>query len=303
MGLPLALLCLTAALLGGCATRAIDVTPLPANPADFANWGCARIDDELDLVQQRAADVAYTVDERAGHNILALGVGLAVFWPAILAMRPDGLEAADLARWKGCFGALRGASRQQACPPVSSELPASRAAALPVAVGDRLVYEDRPGHRGAAVEWVLRVSALRRNEIEFNAESVPGGGAWRQDLAGNIAAAPPGSLRWSRLLKNELVLGQVLDGDMVVVDDDPLARARLRGQVVALGPQMVGERRFEAAVIELFGDAPGADSYTRVEGALVVDRASGVLLRLDLSSANPSFSAQRRLVRVEPLPR
>ena len=38
------------------------------------------------------------VDERAGNNILALGVGVAVFWPALFAMRPAGLEAAELAR-------------------------------------------------------------------------------------------------------------------------------------------------------------------------------------------------------------
>ncbi|MBE0546506.1 MAG: hypothetical protein IH627_02370, partial [Rubrivivax sp.] len=108
---PLATALLAAALLGGCATRAVDVRPEPADPADFAGWPCSRIDDELDLVQQRAADVAYAVDERAGNNILALGVGVTVFWPALLAMRPAGLEAADLARLKGRYEALRAASQ------------------------------------------------------------------------------------------------------------------------------------------------------------------------------------------------
>jgi hypothetical protein len=36
-----------------------------------------------------------------------------------------------------------------------------------------------------------------------------------------------------------------------------------------------------------------------VEGAIVVDRSNGVLLRLDLRSANGSFALQRRLVRVD----
>jgi hypothetical protein len=38
---------------------------------------------------------------------------------------------------------------------------------------------------------------------------------------------------------------------------------------------------------------------TRVEGAIVVDRSNGVLLRLDLRSADGSFVLQRRLVRVD----
>jgi hypothetical protein len=35
----------------------------------------------------------------------------------------------------------------------------------------------------------------------------------------------------------------------------------------------------------------------------VVDRASGVLLRLDLQSAQPPFALQRRLMRVDAAPR
>ena len=300
--------CTLAFALAGCATRAVDVLPAPANPADFLAWDCARIDDEQDRVQQRAADVAYAVDELAGNNILALGVGIAVFWPAILAMRPAGFEAAEVARLKGRFEALQTAGRYKSCPVLGADLPAARSANLPVAPGERLVYEDRVDARHAAVEWKLQVVALRRGEFEFRAEPAkpgPGGkvasaGTWRQDRAGNVLTAPPGALQWPHLLRGELVLGQVTGGDMVVVGD-PLSRARLRGQVVAVGPQTVAGRRFDVAVLEMFGDAQLGDSFTRVEGALVVDRSSGVLLRLDLRSAVPAFSLQRRLMRVEPV--
>ena len=125
------------------------------------------------------------------------------------------------------------------------------------------------------------------------------GGPWQQDLAGNVTSAPAGNLHWPRLLRGALELGQVLGGD-IQVSGDPQDRARLRGQVVAVGPQIVGDRRFDAAVIELFGDAPRGRTYAPVSGALVVDRSSGLLLRLDLRSASNSFSLQRRLARVEP---
>lgn len=88
----------------------------------------------------------------------------------------------------------------------------------------------------------------------------------------------------------------------MLVAGDPLSRARLRGQVVAVGAQMVAGRRFDVAVVELFGDVQRGESFTRLVGAIVVDRASGVLLRLDLRSADATFLLQRRLVRVEPAP-
>ncbi len=294
------LLLLPALLLGGCATRAVDVRPAAANAADFASWTCDRIDDELDTVQQRAAEVAYAVDERAGNNIVALGVGLAVFWPAMLAMRPDGLEAQELATLKGRYEALRTAARLQGCPPPARELSVQRAAALPVAVGDRLVYEQRAGGRPPASEWVLQVAALRRDELEFRLEDGDARRVWLQDAAGNITAAPDGALRWLRLLRRDLVLGQVVAGQIDVVGD-PLQHARVRGQVIAVGPQTLADRRFDVAVIDLFGDAQQGDASTRLDGAIVVDRSSGVLLRLDLHSALPAFNLQRRLSRVERL--
>jgi len=231
---------------------------------------------------------------------MALGVGVTVFWPALLAMRPAGLEAADLARLKGRYEALRTASAVKGCPPAAAELRPDVAATLPVAVGDRLVYEDRAAPRLPASTWVLRVKSLRRTEIEMELESAPGS-PWRQDRFGNVLEAPAGTLQWQRLIRGELVLGHVVAGEIGVVGD-PLARARLRGQVVAVGPQTVADRRFDVAVIELFGDAQAAEAFTRVDGAIVVDRASGVLLRLDLRSAQPPFSLQRRLVRVEAAP-
>ena len=293
---------LAALALAGCATRAADVAAAPTSAAEFLVWDCNRIDDELDTVQQRAADVAYSVDERAGNNIVALGLGVTVFWPALLAMRPAGLEAADLARLKGRFEALREASRIKACPPPADALAAARAASLPLLPGERLVYEDRSPARTPPVEWAMSLTALRRGEIEYWIEPASdgaAGGIWRQDLAGNIAAAPKGALQWPHLLRGELVLGAVTGGDIIVAGH-PELRARMRGQVVAVGPQTVAGRVFDAAVIELFGDAARGNAFTRVDGVMVVDRVNGVLLRLDLRSAQPTFALQRRLMRVEP---
>jgi hypothetical protein len=295
-GLAFAAACVAALGCVACATRSGEVKAVPANAAEFARWSCARIDDESGAVQRLAAERAWDVDERAGNNVVALGMGLTVFWPALLALRPAGPQAEDLARLKGRHEALREAAARKGCPLLGADLPPERAAALPVALGDRLVYEERTSRRRPAQESGWVVAALKRDQVEYTGA---GGSVFRHDHSGNVLEGAPGTLAWPRLLRVELALGQVIAGEIVVVGD-PLERARVRGQVVAIGPQQIASRHFDVVVVELFGDVPLAAGYTRLDGALVVDRASGVLLRLDLRSAQAPFRLMRRLARVEP---
>jgi hypothetical protein len=105
-------------------------------------------------------------------------------------------------------------------------------------------------------------------------------------------------VHWRRLLRPELELGQILAGELIA-GHDLSVRARTRGQVVAVGPQTLAGRHFDVAVIELFGDVLRGNVATRLDGVLAVDRSSGVLMRLDLRSADPEFSLRRQLARIE----
>ena len=307
---------LTAAVLagllaGGCATRSADVRPVVGNPGRYATWDCEHLFDEMAVVQRQASDVAYEVDSRVGNNLIALGLGATVFWPALLAMRPDGPEATELAELKGRDEAMRSAANSRPCGAIPEMMAARRQAALPVVLGERLVYEQRSTEPGPAPASTvaMTVTALRRDHIEFSVliGGQPSTYAWHQDLAGNpVLDGRAPLIGWRRLLKTELVLGQVLSGELAAAGQ-AVAAARVRGQVVALGPQTVDGRAFDVAVIELFGEAPlagggpgqGSDGSTRLDGVMAVDRHSGVLLRLDLRCANPDYALRRRLVRVE----
>jgi hypothetical protein len=293
-------------LLGaaGCATRADAVLAAPADPAPYRNLACASLYDESDRIRMRAARVAYSVDERFGTNIVALGMGVTVFWPALLAMRPAGPDAAELAQLKGRDDAVRTVLVDKRCPPAPEMLSAERAAALPLSLGERLVYEERAQGGGPGRELGLRLSALRRDGMEFVVDPSTLDARkpqhWRQDPFGNLPQVPdvPGWVHWRRLLQPDMALGSVLTGDLVGADGD--TRGRLRGQVIALGVQHSLGRPFDAAVIELYGDAPLGEASTRLDGVMVVDRKSGVLLRLELRSGNPEFALRRTLVRIEP---
>jgi hypothetical protein len=120
---------------------------------------------------------------------------------------------------------------------------------------------------------------------------------WATDLNGNLAPRSTELLHWSRLLKPTVALGDVLTGELHAGSGE--APARVRGQVIALGVQNTLERPFDAAVIELFGDAPTPTGSHRVDGVMVVDRKSGTLLRLELRSAHPDFALRRTLMRIE----
>ncbi len=289
------------AVVAGCATRSAQVRARPTDPAAYAGWDCARLTEQVDIVQHDAADLAYAVDAQIGNNLIALGVGVTVFWPALLAMRPDGADAERLAELKGRFEALQTAARRQQCADAPEQMAAARAATLPVAVGDRLVYDEREGLLGPAHRLDLVLTALRRDQLEFRIErdGQELSSAWRQDLAGNaVAEGRTPLMAPRRLLRRGLELGQVMSGELAQADE-PLP-ARVRAQVVAIGPQVVAGHNFDVAVLELFGDVPtSADSSTRIDGVLALDRNSGVLLRLELRSGSTAYLLRRRLMRIE----
>jgi hypothetical protein len=300
LSFPLALLVL---LVAGCATHTPGLKPEPPGPADFAGWPCDALADEAERVQHRAVDLAYADDSAVGNDVIEPSLGTTVFWPALLEMRPDGSDAVELAQLRARYDALSAASRQRACPPAGDLLPPARAGELPVLPGERLVYEERRGNSGPTQEFGLRLQALRRGELDFAVDRGPGSAPalWRQDAAGNaLGLHPHRLLGWTHLLHRNLSLGDVLAGDLQGPETGERT-ARVRGQVIAIGPQVLDGHRFDAATIELFGDAPGSGpGATRIDGVMVVDRASGVLLRLELHSGNPDFAVRRKLLRIEP---
>jgi hypothetical protein len=254
----------------------------------------------LDAVQRDAARMAYALDERAGSNIVAIGVGLVVFWPALLAMRSTESHAQQLAALKGEHAALLQAATAKGC---DLQAP-SDLATWPVSPGDTLVYEDGPDPiTQASRRHTLVLSGIDRQTLRLSGVAFGGhpavadlSASWVMDRLGNLMQAGQGPV-WPQLLREPLDLGGVVAG--VMADAlDPRQQARLRGQVVAIGPQRIAERDFDVAVIELFGDAQDDGISHRLEGALAVDRRTGLLLRMDLHSRHPSFQLQRRLLRI-----
>jgi hypothetical protein len=292
-----------AGLLAGCAAPPGGAAA-GEDPAQFLHWRCEALHDEADRVQRRAVAVAYAGDLGGRRGVIAAGRAVELFWPALRAMHTEGADAAELARLERRHAALGVAAAQLGCAPPAVVDGALLRPMLPLAPGDRLVYEERGGARRAATELALTLDTVRRGRLEFSATlgGQPLPGDWLQDAAGNLLASPawaaaPGLLYWSRLLEAAPALGAVVAGELRHTGG---GRARVRGQVIALGVQTAHGRAFDYAAFELFGEVLGATPAARVDGVLVVDRGSGVLLRLDLRSSDPAFDLRRTLVRVDP---
>ena len=78
------------------------------------------------------------------------------------------------------------------------------------------------------------------------ASAVGASAGWRQDLAGNLWSSPQGQLLWHRLLKRDLVLGQVLDGGLHLLGD--LRRIRCTGAEHDLATALVFDAMAEGAL-------------------------------------------------------
>jgi hypothetical protein len=115
-----------AALLGGCASRAADITPAYVSPVTYQSYTCQQLGQEAQAVSARAAQVSGAQDQKRTNDAVATGVAVVIFWPAAFLVGGDGPVAAELANLKGQMVAIEQASIQKKCgiqfqrPPAAS---------------------------------------------------------------------------------------------------------------------------------------------------------------------------------------
>lgn len=109
-----------AGALCGCASSSDEIRPQYVSPAQYASYDCQQIAAEQQRVSARVGELANEVDDNAAGDAVAVGVGLILFWPALLFVDGDGPEAAEYGRLKGEHEALLKAGIEKKCPPVSA---------------------------------------------------------------------------------------------------------------------------------------------------------------------------------------
>ena len=111
---PIAMVIATLAL-AGCAKDANQVGATYVSPVLYETYTCQQLAEEAQRVSGRAAQAAGTQDQKASNDKVAMGVGLIIFWPALLFTKGNDENTAELARLKGQMDAIEQASIKKRC--------------------------------------------------------------------------------------------------------------------------------------------------------------------------------------------
>ena len=98
-----------------CAKDSNQVGATYVSPVMYETYSCAQLAQEAQRVSARAAQAAGVQDEKSTNDKVAMGVGLIIFWPALLFTKGNDENTAELARLKGQMDAIEQASIQKRC--------------------------------------------------------------------------------------------------------------------------------------------------------------------------------------------
>lgn len=101
--------------VAGCAKDASQVGATYVSPVQYESYTCQQLAEEASRVSGRAAEAAGVQDQKSTSDKVAMGVGLIVFWPALLFTKGNDENTAELARLKGQMDAIEQASIQKKC--------------------------------------------------------------------------------------------------------------------------------------------------------------------------------------------
>ncbi|MCW5694073.1 MAG: hypothetical protein KIT48_17080 [Pseudolabrys sp.] len=102
-------------LLTACAKEANQVGATYVSPVLYEAYTCPQLAEEAQRVSARAAQSSGVQDQKATNDKVAMGVGLVIFWPALLFTKGNDENTAELARLKGQMDAIEQASIKKRC--------------------------------------------------------------------------------------------------------------------------------------------------------------------------------------------
>jgi hypothetical protein len=106
---------IVAGVLTGCAKDAAQVGATYVSPVAYESYTCKQLGEEAERVSSRAAQAAGVQDQKATSDKVAMGVGLIVFWPALLMTKGNDENTAELSRLRGQMDAIEEASVKRKC--------------------------------------------------------------------------------------------------------------------------------------------------------------------------------------------
>ena len=117
----------TLSLISACAPHPDAITPAYVSPLQYSNSDCDQLKQELIRVNRKVMEVSGVQERTANKDSVAMGVGLIIFWPALLFLAGGDNRKEELARLKGEYDCLEELAIQKKCD-IAPELEAARKA-------------------------------------------------------------------------------------------------------------------------------------------------------------------------------
>ena len=109
---------IAATALAGCAQRADNIAPAYVSASNYSGQSCASLHNEAATISSRLNTLSGQQNSAASSDAVLTGVGLVLFWPALLVMAvPDGdaPREAEIAALKGQAEGVAAAYRAAGC--------------------------------------------------------------------------------------------------------------------------------------------------------------------------------------------
>ena len=115
---PITLALCISLVASGCATGSHDIASSYASPIQYHAYDCNQIAGEAQRLQSRVSQLGGRLDEAAMNDKALVGIGLFLFWPALLALGGTKQQEAEYARMKGEYDAIQQSAITKKCPSV-----------------------------------------------------------------------------------------------------------------------------------------------------------------------------------------
>ena len=104
-----------ASTLSACAEKSANIAPSYTPASRFSSMDCSQLSYEGQQMNRTLASMSAAQDKQASNDAAMVGVGLILFWPALVAPMVSGDNATQIAQLKGDAQAMDTAYRMKGC--------------------------------------------------------------------------------------------------------------------------------------------------------------------------------------------
>jgi hypothetical protein len=102
--------------ISACASQPEKIQATYISPNEYSGLSCEELEDEMRGLSSRVSMLTGQLKEEANSDNMQMGVGLLLFWPALLFLEGgDGAQASEYALLKGKYEAVETKYKRNKC--------------------------------------------------------------------------------------------------------------------------------------------------------------------------------------------